>query len=85
VPTPAIYPAHSKYALTAIRSNESRHRMNRSTTDKSEGAFHEVKGAVKQKVGRVLNKPGLEAEGQVEKVGGKLQKKLGQVEKVLEK
>jgi uncharacterized protein YjbJ (UPF0337 family) len=59
--------------------------MNRSTSDKASGSLHEVKGAVKQKVGRVLNKPGLEAEGQVEKVGGKLQKKLGQVEKVLEK
>jgi uncharacterized protein YjbJ (UPF0337 family) len=59
--------------------------MNRSSSDKAEGAFHAAKGAVKQKVGRVLNKPGLEAEGQVEKVGGKMQKKLGQVERVLEK
>ena len=29
--------------------------------------------------------PNLEAEGQAEKIGGKVQKKVGQVEKVLEK
>jgi uncharacterized protein YjbJ (UPF0337 family) len=59
--------------------------MKRSTSDKAAGAFHEVKGAIKQKIGRALNDPGLQAEGQTEKIGGKLQKKLGQVERVLRK
>jgi uncharacterized protein YjbJ (UPF0337 family) len=59
--------------------------MKPSTRDKAKGTFHEAKGAVKQTVGRALRKPGLQAEGQVEKIGGKIQKKLGQVERILEK
>jgi uncharacterized protein YjbJ (UPF0337 family) len=59
--------------------------MRQSTKDKAKGKFHEVKGKVKQKVGRATNNPDLEAKGQVEKIGGKVQKKIGQVEKVLEK
>jgi uncharacterized protein YjbJ (UPF0337 family) len=55
------------------------------TKDKVEGAAHEVKGAVKEKVGHALKKPDLEAEGQAEKLGGKVQKKVGDVEKVVEK
>jgi uncharacterized protein YjbJ (UPF0337 family) len=59
--------------------------MKDSTKDKAEGATHEVKGAVKETVGHVLNKPDLEAEGHGEKVAGKVQKKVGDVEKVIEK
>jgi uncharacterized protein YjbJ (UPF0337 family) len=57
--------------------------MKKSTKDKAKGRFHEVKGKVKQKVGRATNNPDLESQGIVEKVGGKIQKKIGQVEKVL--
>jgi len=57
--------------------------MKRSTKDKAQGRFHEVRGKVKETVGRATNHPDLEAEGQVEKIGGKVQKKIGQVEKVL--
>jgi len=59
--------------------------MKPSTTDQVKGKFHEVKGAVKQKAGQVTNNPDLEAEGQAEKLTGKVQKKIGQVEKILEK
>jgi len=59
--------------------------MKQSTKDTAKGTFHEVKGKVKEKVGRATNNPDLEAEGQVEKIGGKLQKKIGQVKKVLGK
>jgi len=59
--------------------------MKQSGTDRIEGKFHEVKGAVKEKVGQVTDNPNLEAEGQAEKLGGKVQKKIGQVEKVFEK
>jgi uncharacterized protein YjbJ (UPF0337 family) len=59
--------------------------MNPSTNDQIEGKFHEVKGKVKETVGRATNDPDLESEGQVENLGGKVQKKVGQVEKVLEK
>jgi uncharacterized protein YjbJ (UPF0337 family) len=57
--------------------------MKQSTEHKSKGAFHEVKGKVKEKVGQATNNPDLEAEGLVEKFGGKVQKKIGQVEKVV--
>ena len=57
--------------------------MKQSTEDKAKGTFHEVKGKVKEEVGRVTNNPDLEDEGQVEKIGGKIQKKIGQVEKIL--
>jgi len=58
--------------------------MKRSTTDTVKGTFHEVKGSVKETVGRATNNPDLEAEGQRETLTGKLQKKIGQVEKVLD-
>jgi len=57
--------------------------MKPSTKDKAQGKFHELKGKVKEKAGRAANNPNLEAEGQGEKFGGKLRKKIGQVEKVL--
>jgi uncharacterized protein YjbJ (UPF0337 family) len=37
------------------------------------------------KVGKLTINPNLEAEGKVEKVAGTVQKKIGQVKKVLEK
>jgi uncharacterized protein YjbJ (UPF0337 family) len=59
--------------------------MKRSTKDTAKGKFHEVEGSVKQKLGRAANDPDLEAEGIAEKISGKVQKKIGQVEKVLGK
>jgi uncharacterized protein YjbJ (UPF0337 family) len=59
--------------------------MRPSTADKAKGRFHEVRGKVKETVGRATNDPDLEVEGQVEKIAGKVQKKIGQVEKVFEK
>ena len=57
--------------------------MKQSTKDRATGKLHEVKGNVKEKVGRATNNPDLEAEGLVEKIGGKAQRKIGQAEKVL--
>jgi len=59
--------------------------MKQSTKDKARGKFHEVKGKVKETVGRVTDNPDLEAEGLGEKIGGKVRRKIGQVEKVLGK
>lgn len=59
--------------------------MKQSGKDQAEGKFHEVKGKVKEKVGRVTDNPNLEDEGTTEKVAGKVQKKVGQVERVFEK
>jgi uncharacterized protein YjbJ (UPF0337 family) len=56
--------------------------MKPSTKDEIEGKVHEVKGAVKEKVGQVTNNADLQGEGRDEKVGGKVQQKISQVEKV---
>lgn len=59
--------------------------MKTSTKDQIEGTLHEVKGTAKEKAGQIVNDPNLAAEGTGEKLAGKVQKKVGQIEKVLEK
>jgi uncharacterized protein YjbJ (UPF0337 family) len=59
--------------------------MKPSTQNKIAGKFHEAKGKMKQKVGQLTNDPRLEGEGIGEKIAGKVQKKIGQVEKAVEK
>jgi len=59
--------------------------MKPSTTDQIEGKYHELKGKAKQKAGQITNNPKLADEGQSEKIAGTVQKKAGQIEKVLEK
>ncbi|UTF50733.1 CsbD family protein [Desulfomicrobium sp. ZS1] len=58
--------------------------MKPSTKNQTEGVYHEAKGKIKETVGKIIDKPSLEAEGLAEKVAGKVQKKVGEVEKVLE-
>jgi uncharacterized protein YjbJ (UPF0337 family) len=58
--------------------------MKQSTQDEAQGFFHELKGAIEGKAGKLTNDSGLEAEGLVEKVGGKIQKKIGPAEKTVE-
>jgi uncharacterized protein YjbJ (UPF0337 family) len=59
--------------------------MKSSIRDKAEGTFHEVKGKVKEVSGKLCDNPKLQAEGTGEKIAGKVQKKIGQVKKVLGK
>jgi len=59
--------------------------MKDSSKDKIAGAAHELKGKVKEKVGHATNNPDLEAEGTDERIGGKIQKKVGDIKKVFEK
>jgi uncharacterized protein YjbJ (UPF0337 family) len=59
--------------------------MKSSTTNQVEGALHELKGAVKEKVGQIVSDPDLQTEGQAEKLAGKVQSKIGQIEKVLDR
>jgi uncharacterized protein YjbJ (UPF0337 family) len=40
---------------------------------------------VKEKIGQLTNNPALQDRGTDEKVSGKIQKKVGQIEKVFEK
>jgi uncharacterized protein YjbJ (UPF0337 family) len=60
-------------------------KMKPSTENEIAGKVHEVKGKIKEKVGQLTNDPDLEAEGFGEKIGGKVQVKIGQVEKAVEK
>jgi uncharacterized protein YjbJ (UPF0337 family) len=48
--------------------------MNPSTPDRTEGKLHEVKGHIKEEIGRVTNDPDLQASGKAEKKAGKVQK-----------
>jgi len=59
--------------------------MKSSTKDTAKGTFHELKGKVKEVAGKLSDNPKLEGEGTGEKIAGKVQKKIGQVEKVVEK
>ena len=44
-----------------------------------------MKGKIKEEVGRAIDDPDQEAKGQDEKIAGKIQKKIGQVERIFEK
>ncbi len=59
--------------------------MKPSTENEIAGKVHEVKGKIKAKVGQLTNDPDLEAEGIGEKIAGTVQKKIGQVQKIVEK
>ena len=59
--------------------------MKSSTRDKVEGALHEMKGKAKQVVGELSGNKKLQASGTMEKLGGVVQGKVGQVKKVLGK
>jgi uncharacterized protein YjbJ (UPF0337 family) len=59
--------------------------MKDSDKDQMQGKLHEAKGKFKEQAGKLTNNPQLAAEGQDEQLAGKIQKKVGQVEKVFEK
>jgi len=54
-----------------------------STKDKIEGNAKKVAGTVKALVGQTFHKPRLEEEGAEQKAVGKVQAKIGEIEKVL--
>jgi uncharacterized protein YjbJ (UPF0337 family) len=57
--------------------------MKPSTEDRTEGKLHEVKGKIKEEIGKKTNKPDLEDSGNVEKNAGKVQGWIGRVEKAV--
>ena len=59
--------------------------MKNSIKDEVAGKTHEVKGAIKEAAGRVTGNPKVEADGQQEKIAGKIQKKIGQIERAVDK
>jgi uncharacterized protein YjbJ (UPF0337 family) len=58
--------------------------MKSSTKDKIKGGFREAKGQVKEKAGKATHNPDLQDRGTLEKAGGKVQRKIGDVKKVFE-
>jgi uncharacterized protein YjbJ (UPF0337 family) len=57
--------------------------MQPSTQDRTEGKLHEVKGEIKEEVGKATNDPDLEVSGNAEKKAGKVQKWIGRAEKAV--
>jgi uncharacterized protein YjbJ (UPF0337 family) len=58
--------------------------MKTSTTDKIEGTVKEVKGKIKEQAGKMTGNPDLQDRGTAENLAGKVQKKVGDVKKVLD-
>ena len=59
--------------------------MKSGTRDEAEGKWHKVKGKLKEIAGNVGMHPDLEAEGREESRSGKVQEKIGEIKKVVEK
>jgi uncharacterized protein YjbJ (UPF0337 family) len=57
--------------------------MKPSTDDQTTGRLHEVKGAIKQKIGDLTKNPEVEDDGSAEKNAGKVQNLIGKVEKAV--
>lgn len=57
--------------------------MKPSTKDHVKGRVQEVKGALKEQVGRLGGDPDLADEGTVDKADGKLRQVLGKIEKAV--
>ena len=56
--------------------------MKSSTKDRVKGRVNEVKGELKEKAGRATRDPDMQDRGTAEKVGGTIQRKVGEVKKV---
>jgi len=59
--------------------------MSSSTHDKAEGTAKEAIGKVKEETGKAIGNPDLQDRGTTEKVGGKIERKVGDIKKVFEK
>jgi len=59
--------------------------MKSSTKNQAKGKFHNVKGTIKEIAGKASLNSDLEAEGKNEKQAGKVQEKIGDIEKVVGK
>lgn len=59
--------------------------MKSSTQDNAERTMHQIKATIKKTAGKAVGNPGLEAEGKPGNSPGKVQEKLGQIKKVMDK
>ena len=70
--------------MVLLKPKENRRtNMKSSTKDNVEGKMHQVKGKVKETVGKVIKDRTLESEGKAENLEGKVQEKIGEIEKVV--
>ena len=53
--------------------------MKPSTTDQAQGKLHEVKGKIKEEIGKATKDPDLEVSGKREKKAGKVQNWIGRL------
>jgi len=87
-PTTGRFPPFPRGGPQSVHtSNRARRRetldMKTSTTDKIEGTVKEVKGKIKEQAGKMTGNPDLQDRGTAENLAGKVQKKVGDVKKVL--
>lgn len=73
----------TEVGTTTTRDKRREEIMKPSTEDKAQGKIHEVKGKIKEQVGKVTNDPNLEVSGNVEKNAGKIQNLIGHAEKAV--
>ena len=59
--------------------------MKSSTKNQATGTAKIAAGKIKETTGKLVGNPRLKAAGQTEQVEGRVQKKIGQIERVLEK
>jgi len=59
--------------------------MKSSTKNQMAGKFHKLNGRIKEIAGKLSDNPKLEGKGTYEKIDGKVQERIGQVEKALGK
>ncbi len=52
--------------------------------DEVKGKAEQVKGAVKDKVGELVDDPDMEAEGEAEQIAGQVREKAGKVERLVD-
>ena len=58
--------------------------MRESTKDRTKGKAKEIKVGAKEKIGRATRNRDLEAQGRMERIRGRVRRKIGEIEKVLE-
>jgi uncharacterized protein YjbJ (UPF0337 family) len=74
-----VPPKHHQSAFHDSR----RRNMKNSTRDKLKGSFHELKGTIKEELGKATSNPDLKAEGKAEKKAGKVQQRVGDAKEVV--
>jgi uncharacterized protein YjbJ (UPF0337 family) len=81
LPKPPVEPTLVKSYPTTTRRKDKV--IKPSTQDRTEGKLHEVKGKVKEEVGKAVNASDLEVSGKAEKNVGKVQNWIGRAEKAV--